>query len=797
MGVLALLVVVFSLQSHVLVIADRCIPAQYQFSNYFTLSNLKYDTTANRVLLEMKGKPNVYFGMGFGHREHSLSRSFTVLAEFSGGQVRANEWDLGSNHGMGDSLVPIGTTTYTSNVNGVVTVGWSAPLTPPSPTPAGTHFTFDPNSDTLTALWANGGGARNSNHANSGGVTIMVTSTDCTAAPQGFIDLSAEMEPGLGVTIFVASLFTFLLLLRLGRKFYKARKQREADALLIKTSSDMSSSSSSSSSGGGVGGGGGGGGGGGLQDFSCHHPHDNEYMPFINQNYVENEPVQQEADHAPPPHMMQPKLHMSYPYPPPAQPHPMHRQMMADLYRHPPMPHPQHQQPHPPPPHPPSSHMLDRDEAPRGSSSSMEHLGPKDKVLSEHHIAQRTLHTEPLIDPVPRLIHRNPDLGRFAKMQKRRAQKTSSAINPDDLPAPQGTVEEAEAKDKSTVVKVEPNGRLVSPPAASSVSNDLIPQIAILYVPNGTLPALNWYLGMLIEVRIQAKYLSLSNKEVVTRQIWGTDVYTEDSDAVAVLRHCGRVTLRPTPPTGYLGISAIFRVLPPRSQYLPSTRYGFRSRQWMSDSFRTSLEFVRSEAIHNANKFHVKTKAAEAATGRRKVRLVRPTAPIDRSHGPRGLVEQVKPVIPGVAVTFNVANDPILRYSLTAICDRGMDEKFWTSTRLKREVLYLESRDGCFELSRSASTGKYDTYRWAKVSMDSPLSHLSSLSRLKPTKSSAKRKKPEGVEGAVKLPLPLDRIIVLENDLDWDEIEWGPNEVRVRGHIYPIRSIQFKPASTD
>jgi hypothetical protein len=36
-----------------------------------------------------------------------------------------------------------------------------------------------------------------------------------------------------------------------------------------------------------------------------------------------------------------------------------------------------------------------------------------------------------------------------------------------------------------------------------------------------------------IEVRIPSKFLSLRNKEVQRTQLWGTDVYTDDSDAVA------------------------------------------------------------------------------------------------------------------------------------------------------------------------------------------------------------------------------------------------------------------------
>lgn len=402
----------------------------------------------------------------------------------------------------------------------------------------------------------------------------------------------------------------------------------------------------------------------------------------------------------------------------------------------------------------------------------------------------------------PRVIHRNPELGRCAKIEKRRKERAASlasAIKVEDLPEPTGTIQEAADKDtaEEVKVKVESKGRpdkssaLTIPPSSS----DTLPQIAILYVPNGTYPTLT-YLGMLVEVRIQAKYLSLHNREVSTRQLWGTDIYTEDSDAVAILRHCGRIILRPSAPTGCLGVSVVFRVLPSRKQYLPSTRYGYRSRQWNSEYSRTSLEFVRSETIYNANKFHVKTKPAPMeVSGRRKVRLVRATAPIDR---PKSLLEQPKPTVPGITVTFNAANDPVIGYSLAAICDRGMDEKFWTSTRLKKEVLYLESQETRFELSRcSVSKGKYDLYRWSKV-LPEPLllTHISSLSRLKPIKGAVKRKKSDAPHSDVQVfPLPLSRISVLENDLDWDEIEWGPDSVRVRGQIYRIKSLQFKAIS--
>jgi hypothetical protein len=41
------------------------------------------------------------------------------------------------------------------------------------------------------------------------------------------------------------------------------------------------------------------------------------------------------------------------------------------------------------------------------------------------------------------------------------------------------------------------------------------------------------------QVRIPAHCLTSNNRHVRARQLWGTDVYTEDSDLVAVLMHCG------------------------------------------------------------------------------------------------------------------------------------------------------------------------------------------------------------------------------------------------------------------
>jgi hypothetical protein len=87
--------------------------------------------------------------------------------------------------------------------------------------------------------------------------------------------------------------------------------------------------------------------------------------------------------------------------------------------------------------------------------------------------------------------------------------------------------------------------RLASPSAAANMSH--------LYRPGAVLPDLRPFLHQIVEIKIPVKYLSTRNKEVHclprliayemtfghwqirTRQIWGTDVYTDDSDVVAGL----------------------------------------------------------------------------------------------------------------------------------------------------------------------------------------------------------------------------------------------------------------------
>ena len=53
-----------------------------------------------------------------------------------------------------------------------------------------------------------------------------------------------------------------------------------------------------------------------------------------------------------------------------------------------------------------------------------------------------------------------------------------------------------------------------------------------------------------------------------------------------------------------------------------------------------------------------------------------------------------------VTIQYNLCNEPWLKYSMAAVADRGLKPSQWTSARLHKEVLFLETLRERYELSR-------------------------------------------------------------------------------------------------
>lgn len=83
------------------------------------------------------------------------------------------------------------------------------------------------------------------------------------------------------------------------------------------------------------------------------------------------------------------------------------------------------------------------------------------------------------------------------------------------------------------------------------------------------------------QVRIPAHNLQATFAEVKGRHVWGTDVYTDDSDIVCAVMHCGyyNASLK-KPVASVTEMRAVIQILPPQTEYPVFVRNGIRSRAW-------------------------------------------------------------------------------------------------------------------------------------------------------------------------------------------------------------------------
>ncbi|XP_017256793.1 uncharacterized protein LOC108226362 [Daucus carota subsp. sativus] len=288
--------------------------------------------------------------------------------------------------------------------------------------------------------------------------------------------------------------------------------------------------------------------------------------------------------------------------------------------------------------------------------------------------------------------------------------------------------------------------------------------------------------GVTLEMRIPAEHVTATNRQVRGNRLWGTDIYTDDSDIVAVLMHLGycRTTASP-PPSALQELRAVIRLLPPQKCYLSSLRNDIRSRAWGAPtecSYR-----VESCCI--------------IKRGGGTINLDPCTSPIEPTLAPM-VVEKTMTTRAAAAnaskqqrfaqevmIQFNLCNEPWIMYSINAVADRGLEKPLFTSARLKMgEVLYLENHACRYELcfvkekvvkretkdpANIAESESIDLFRWSRCKKPLPQELMLSLG----------------------IPLPLENVEVLEDNLEWEDINWSPSGVWIAGKEYPLNRVHF------
>ena len=301
---------------------------------------------------------------------------------------------------------------------------------------------------------------------------------------------------------------------------------------------------------------------------------------------------------------------------------------------------------------------------------------------------------------------------------------------------------------------------------------EIQPAIAqkFLYNPGFPWPDLSGYLTHMVEIRVGREFLSFNNKEVSNARLWGTDVYTSDSDIVAVIQHAGLMDLSQPIPEQYEGVAVYIRVSKGRSNYVATFKNHIRSKRCVNYEGHS----VKPDKVLYLASLGTQEELREMAS--------RMPTDFQRQRVKPTLNMKKKCMMPGVFVVTNLSFEEWSMYSLEFIGEKT-NEVRKLATRLRSEVVYLETETERYELCRGEEGGKDlkgEKYRWS--SLKHPLltkdGHFMSVNRtpLEGTwvKQLHKGKTQAGVE--------------------WTEIEWGSQHVAVKGVSYgPLKCVKFYP----
>ncbi|ONK56499.1 uncharacterized protein A4U43_C10F9390 [Asparagus officinalis] len=311
-----------------------------------------------------------------------------------------------------------------------------------------------------------------------------------------------------------------------------------------------------------------------------------------------------------------------------------------------------------------------------------------------------------------------------------------------------------------------------------------------------------------LEIRIPAEYITSSNRQVRGAQLWGTDIYTNDSDLFAVLMHTGYCRPTSSPPDAILELRATVRVLPPQEHYSSTLRNNVRSRAWgagIGCSFRVEQCCIVKKG---GGTIDLEPRLTH-------ISALEPTlAPVSaertmttRSAASNALRQQR--FVREVSIQYNLCNEPWLKYSISIVADKGLKKPHYTSARLKKgEVLYLETHSKRYELcyngEKVISSGAAGTSAHALESEQEKRqhhnSHLQNGDRNHAEREHAvdmfrfsrcKKILPAEIMLSSGIPMRVEDLEVIEDNVEWEDLQWSQTGVLVAGKTYALARVHF------
>ncbi|WVZ96225.1 hypothetical protein U9M48_041891 [Paspalum notatum var. saurae] len=312
--------------------------------------------------------------------------------------------------------------------------------------------------------------------------------------------------------------------------------------------------------------------------------------------------------------------------------------------------------------------------------------------------------------------------------------------------------------------------------------------------------------GPTLEIRIPAEFVTSTNRQVKGAQLWGTDIYTNDSDLVAVLMHTGYCSPTSSPPPSAIQeLRATVRVLLPQESYTSTLRNNVRSRAWgagIGCSFRIERCCIVKKG---GGTIDLEPRLSHTSA-------VEPTlAPVavERTMTTRAAASNAlrqQRFVREVTIQYNLCNEPWLKYSISIVADKGLKKSLYTSARLKKgEVIYLETHfnryELCFSGEKPRSIGSSSNASDAEPEKHQNSSHHSQNGSMDHELrdvfrwSRCKKVMPESAMRSIGIPLPADQLEVLQDNLEWEDVQWSQTGVWVAGKEYPLARVHFLSAN--
>lgn len=246
---------------------------------------------------------------------------------------------------------------------------------------------------------------------------------------------------------------------------------------------------------------------------------------------------------------------------------------------------------------------------------------------------------------------------------------------------------------------------------------------------------------------------------------------------------CPSCVAVPQPVRDVAEVRAVVRPMPPQPSYPSTARNSIRSRAWAAATPGCAYSVDKAWVVtRTGNSYDLRPSTEGPPAAAVTFAPMHLDRMITRSAvGPAArhrLVQEITAV-------FNLANEPWIKYTPTAICDRGLKPHDWTSARLHTHVLYLESHTQRYELSRLGNNGEGGEEHFTLARCHRPLQAR--------------------VMRGLGVPLPPAEKEVLLAGVAWEELRWGLTTLVVRDitlepirvHFMPIEAEQRVPDDED